>query len=126
MYLSKVLLYTFLRWHYPNQVPGRRSHLPLSLSYKLPYDISHLHYTSFHFCLQPQILIAGPAGFSSPPGHTLMPVYAHHQTVHKQCFHHTSVIHIAQSFQQWDQEHLMVARCQCKQLRQRIKHLADI
>ena len=26
-----------LRWHYPNQVLGRRSHLPLSMYYKLPF-----------------------------------------------------------------------------------------
>ncbi len=38
-----------LRWHYPNQVIGRRSHLPLSLLYKLPsVDIFNLltFYTS--------------------------------------------------------------------------------
>ena len=35
--LSKcVLSQASLRWHYPNQVIGRRSHLPLSLYYKLP------------------------------------------------------------------------------------------
>ena len=41
MYLSKVLLYTFLRWHYPNQVMGRSSQLPLSLVHKLPVFSSH-------------------------------------------------------------------------------------
>jgi len=35
-----------LRWHYPNQVLGRRSHLPLSLYYKLPFRILFL--TVYH------------------------------------------------------------------------------
>ena len=39
--VTSIHKYTFifqasLRWHYPNQVIGRRSYLPLSLSYKLP------------------------------------------------------------------------------------------
>ena len=34
--LTNVCYQASLRWHYPNQVSGRRSHLPLSLYYKLP------------------------------------------------------------------------------------------
>ena len=38
--IPKLCVQASLRWHYPNQVLGRRSYLPLSLYYKLPFVLN--------------------------------------------------------------------------------------
>ena len=50
--LSPFVPYTSLRWHYPNQVMGRSSQLPLSLVHKLPICDYKAEYKNNHWKCQ--------------------------------------------------------------------------